>query len=91
MPKNHTDKQRFAAVSSCRDRDLNFTFPRANNGVLDQVLYQPPHSRSSRISDLKIPIIMSTDTIEQASVNYRPICRPILGRDVDQYLGDSNG
>ena len=43
---NHTDKERFAAASQPR---------RVNDGVLVPVLYQPPRSRSRRVSDLKVP------------------------------------
>ena len=38
-------------------RDLNFTFPRANDGVLVPFLYQSPRSRSRRVSYLKVPIV----------------------------------
>ena len=37
-------------------RDLNFTCPRANDGVLVPFLYQSPRSRSRRVSYLKVPI-----------------------------------
>ena len=58
MSTNHTDKERFALsrVVLHRDGDLNFTFPRAKDGVLVLVLYQPPHSRSRRVSYLKVPM-----------------------------------
>ena len=39
-----------------RDGGLNFTFSRENDGVLVPFLYQPPRSRSSRVSYLKVPI-----------------------------------
>ena len=36
MPKNHADKGRFTAASSCIQTggDLNFTFPAPNDGIL---------------------------------------------------------
>ena len=43
-----------------RDGGLNFTFPHANNGFLLPFLYQPPHSRSRRVSYLKVPNILNT-------------------------------
>ena len=57
MPKNHTDKERFAAASSCFATGiLTLLFFSANDGVLVPVHYQPPRSRSRRVSDLKVPI-----------------------------------
>ena len=43
-----------------RDGNLNFTRLCANDGVLLTVLYQPPRSRSRRVSDLKVPTVMLT-------------------------------
>ena len=59
LPKNHTDKERFAATSSCFATGI-LTFSRANDGVLVPVHYQPPRSRSRRVSDLKVPINMAS-------------------------------
>ena len=57
MPKNHTDKERFAATSSCIEPGiLPLLFPRTNDDVLVPVLYQPPRSKSRHVSDLKVPI-----------------------------------
>ena len=57
MPKNETDKERFAAASSCiKDGDLNFTFPAPDDGGLVLVLNQPQRSRSRHVSNLNVPI-----------------------------------
>ena len=56
-PKNHTDKERFAAASSCIATEiLTLLFARKRRRSTEPVLYQPPRSRSRRVSDLKVPI-----------------------------------
>ena len=55
-PKNHTDKERFAAASSCIATEiLTLLFARKRRRSTGPVLYQPPRSRSRRVSDLKVP------------------------------------
>ena len=54
MPKNHTDKERFAAtLSYIQTGILTLLFPRKRR---PQSVYQPPRSRSRRVLDLKVPI-----------------------------------
>ena len=55
LPKNDTDKERFAAASSCMATEILTLLSRANDGVLVPVLYQPLRSRSRRVPDLKVP------------------------------------
>ena len=58
LPKNHTDKERFAAASSCIATDiLTLLFARKRRRSTVPVPYQPPRSRSRRVPDLKVPII----------------------------------
>ena len=55
-PKNHTDKERFAAASSCIATEiLTLLFARKRRRSTGPVLYQPPRSRSRRVPDLKVP------------------------------------
>ena len=57
LPKNHTDKEHFAAASSCIATDiLTLLFARKRRRSTVPVLYQPPRSRSRRVPDLKVPI-----------------------------------
>ena len=57
LPKNHTDKERFAAASSFIATEiLTLLFARKRRRSTVPVLYQPPRSRSRRVSDLKVPI-----------------------------------
>ena len=57
-PKNQTDKERFAAASSCIATEiLTLLFARKRRRSTGPVLYQPPRSRSRRVSDLKVPIV----------------------------------
>ena len=58
LPKNHTDKERFAAASSCIATEiLTLLFARKRRHSTGPVLYQPPRSRSRRVPDLKVPNI----------------------------------
>ena len=55
LPKNHTDKELFAAASSCIATEiLTLLFARKRRRSTGPVLYQPPRSRSRRVSDLKV-------------------------------------
>ena len=57
LPKNHTDKERFAAASSCIATEiLTLLFARKRRRSTGPVLYQPPRSRGRRVPDLKVPI-----------------------------------
>ena len=59
LPKNHTDKERFAAASSCIATEiLTLLFARKRRRSTGPVLYQPLRSRSRRVPDLKVPIVM---------------------------------
>ena len=56
-PKNQTDKEQFAAASSCIATEiLTLLFARKRRRSTGPVLYQPPRSRSRRVPDLKVPI-----------------------------------
>ena len=56
LPKNHTDKEQFAAASSCIATEiLTLLFARKRRRSTGPVLYQPPRFRSRRVSDLKVP------------------------------------
>ena len=55
--KNHTDKERFAAASSCIATGILTLLSRENGGVLVPVLYRPPRSKSRCVLDLKAPIV----------------------------------
>ena len=58
LPKNHTDKEHFAAASSCIATDiLALLFARKRRRSTVPVLYQTPRSRSRRVPDLKVPTI----------------------------------
>ena len=58
LPKNHTDKERFAVASSFIATEiLTLLFARKRRRSTVPVLYQPPRSRSRRVSDLKVPTI----------------------------------
>ena len=58
LPKNHTDKERFAAASSFTATEiLTLLFARKRRRSTVPVLYQPPRSRGRRVSDLKVPIV----------------------------------
>lgn len=60
LPKNHTDKERFAAASSCIATEiLTLLFARKRRRSTGPVLYQPPRSRSRRVPDLKVPNMAS--------------------------------
>ena len=60
LPKNHTDEERFAVVSSFIATEiLTLLFARKRRRSTVPVLYQPPRSRSRRVSDLKVPIVTS--------------------------------
>ena len=64
LPKNHTDKERFAAALSCIATEI------LNDGVLVPVVYQPPRSRSRRVPDLKVPIKkQTTQKVKSTSQN----------------------
>ena len=57
LPKNHTDKELFAAASSCIATEiLTLLFARKRRRSTGPVLYQSPRSRS-RVPDLKVPIV----------------------------------
>ena len=57
LSKNHTDKERFAAASSCIATEiLTLLFARKRRRSTGPVLHQPPRSRSRRVPDLKVPI-----------------------------------
>ena len=57
LPKNHTDKERFAVASTFIATEiLTLLFARKRRRSTVPVLYQPPRSRSRRVSDLKVPI-----------------------------------
>ena len=56
LPKNHTDKERFAASSSCIATEiLTLLLARKRRRSTGPVLHQPPRSRSRRVPDLKVP------------------------------------
>ena len=56
LPKNHTDKEQFAAASCCIAMEiLTLLFARKQRRSTVPVLYQPPCSRSRRVPDLKVP------------------------------------
>ena len=58
LPKNHTDKERFAVASSFIATEiLTLLFARKRRRSTVPVLYQPPRSRSRRVSDLKVPTV----------------------------------
>ena len=58
LPKNHTDKERFAAASSCIATEiLTLLFARKRRRSTGPVLYQPPRSRGRRVPDLKVPTV----------------------------------
>ena len=64
-PKNHTDKERFAATSSCIATEiLTLLFARKRRRSTGPVLYQPPRSRSRRVPDLKFPNTYSALSFE---------------------------
>ena len=65
MPKNHTDKERFAAASSCIQTGiLTLLFPRKRRrSSPSRSVYQPPRSRSRRVSYLKVPNIFAFTTL----------------------------
>ena len=59
LPKNHTDKERFAAASSCIATEiLTLLFARKRRRSTGPVLYQTPRSRSRRVPYLKVPIVV---------------------------------
>ena len=63
LPKNHTDKELFAVASSFIATEiLTLLFARKRRRSTVPVLYQPPRSRSRRVSDLKVPIIWTSGT-----------------------------
>ena len=63
LPKNHTDKERFAAASSCIATEiLTLLFARKRRRSTGPVLYQSPRSRSRRVPDLKVPILSIKST-----------------------------
>ena len=68
LPKNHTDKERFAVASSFIATEiLTLLFARKRRRSTVPVLYQPPRSRSRRVSDLKVPI----DCLKRHQVHLR--------------------
>ena len=68
LPKNHTDKERFAAASSCIATEiLTLLFARKRRRSTGPVLYQPPRSRSRRVPDLKVPTNEKGATTERMS------------------------
>ena len=87
LPKNHTDKERFAAASSCIATEiLTLLFARKRRRSTGPVLYQPPRSRSRRVPDLKVPNdidsnkkpIAFADESPSADKLFRPVDRLIL-------------
>ena len=67
-PKNQTDKERFAAASSCIATEiLTLLFARKRRRSAGPVLYQPPRSRSRRVPDLKVPTSEKGATTERMS------------------------
>ena len=59
LPKNHTDKEWFAAASSCIATEiLTLLFARKRRRSTGPVLYQPSRSRSRRVPDLKVPFVI---------------------------------
>ena len=73
-PKNQTDKERFAAASSCIATEiLTLLFARKRRRSTGPVLYQPPRSRSRRVPDLKVPI-----GLRAARVNWKVSSLPFF-------------
>ena len=74
-PKNHTDKERFAAASSCIAKEiLTLLFARKRRRSTGPVLYQPPRSRSRRVSDLKVPIMAARTLLLQGLFKLLKFC-----------------